>query len=102
MHAVEGLPLREELDLCLGRVDIHVHRVGRHLHVEDASGKFPHHQLIPVRLLQRRLQELGLHRPAIDKEDLIRPAGPGLGGLGDKPLHPQWLSTGTRLAASRP
>ena len=91
MHTVKGLPLREELDLRLGRVDIDVHRMGWHLHMEDTGGKFPHHQLVPICLLQRRLKELGLHRSAIDKEDLIRPAGPGLGGLGDEPLHPAAL-----------
>ena len=51
--------------------------------MEDAGGKFAHHQLIPVGLLQGGDQQPGFHRPVVDEKGLQAPAGPGLGGLGD-------------------
>ena len=50
--------------------------------MEDTGGKFAHHQLIAVGLLQGGDQQPGFDRPVVDEEGLQIPAGAGLGGLG--------------------
>ena len=60
MHTVKRLPFRKELHLRLSRMDIDIHTLKRHLQMQHTGGKPPHHELISIRFLQGRLEELGL------------------------------------------
>ena len=82
VDAVKHRLFAEELYLCLGRVDVHIHGMGRKGQVEHTGGEFAHHQLVAVGLLQGGNQQPGFYRPVVDKEGLKIPAGPGIRGLG--------------------
>ena len=84
VDAVKHCLLREELDLCLGRVDIHIHSICRHIQMQHAGGEFAHHDLIAVSFLQCGHHEPGLNRTSVDKEGLHSAAGTGICRLADE------------------
>ena len=59
IHCGKDLPLSAEFHFRLCGVDIHVHRIEFCLQMEHTGGKFPHHLLILVGLLQRRHHQTG-------------------------------------------
>ena len=87
VHRVKDLLVAAELDLLLGGVYVDIHRVEPGGQVEDAAGKFAHHLLIGVGLLQGGHHGAAFHIPAVDEEVLVAPGAPAAGGQGDKAGH---------------
>ena len=87
VHRVKDLLVAAELDLLLGGVYVDIHRVEPGGQVEDAAGKFAHHLLVGVGLLQGGHHGAALHIPAVDKKVLVAPGAPAAGGQGDKAGH---------------
>ena len=101
VHRAEHPPLAAELHLRLGRVHIHVHRAEPGGQMEDTAGKFAHHLLVLVGLLQGGHHQPGLHLPPIDEEELPVPAGPAAGGLGDEAGHGHALVRAVHLGEAQ-
>ena len=89
VHRVEDLPLREELDLCLGRMDVHVHGLHGHIDLEHAGREAADHDLVAVRLLHGGGKQPRLDVAVIDKEALPGAVAARGGGAGDEAAHAQ-------------
>ena len=89
MHRVEDLPLREELDLRLGRVDVHVHGLHGHIDLEHAGREAADHDLVAVRLLHGGGEQTRLDIAVIDEEALPGAVAARGGGTGDEAAHAQ-------------
>ena len=87
----EHLPVIDELHHRLGWVHVHIHPVLGQGDVEHTAGEAPLHDLVLIGLLQRGGEELGLHKPPVDKEHLHGPVSPAAEGPGDEALHPDTI-----------
>ena len=81
VNGVENIPFPQELHLGFRRMDVDIHRSGRHRHMKHADGESAHHDLIFIGFLQRRRHHPGLDITPVHKEVLIASAAPAGGGL---------------------
>ena len=84
VHRVKHFFFPGEFHLGLGGMDVHVHLRDRQRHVQHAAGEFSFHQLVAVALFQRRRQQLGLDKAAVDEEHLHTAGAAAHEGLGDE------------------
>ena len=70
VYTVKSGFFRKEFYFRFCRVDVHIYGVGRQGQMQHAGRKLAHHDLVAVSFLQRLDQQLGNHRPTVDKEGL--------------------------------
>ncbi|MPM89775.1 hypothetical protein SDC9_136887 [bioreactor metagenome] len=76
VNRVEHLAFALEFHLGFRGVNVYVHRVELGGQVQHAAGKFAHHALVGIGLLQRGGHQAGLHIPSVDEKMLIAPGAP--------------------------
>ena len=82
VHRRVNRPLRSELYLGLGGVDVHIHRIELGSQMEDTAGVLTHHFLVFIGFLQGGGHQGRFHLSPIDKKELPTAAVPAAGGLG--------------------
>ena len=78
-------------------MNVHIHRLHRKVQLQHARRKAPDHELILIRLLQRRREKLRFDKPGIDEKILIRAVAARAGGLGDKAAHRELIPVAVDL-----
>ena len=88
VHQIENIVLVGEAHLGFGRVNIDIHKVGRHLKKQNSSRELALHRSAFERHLHARHHGAVADVAAVDVEILHTPAGAAALGLGDETMDP--------------
>ena len=89
MHRVKNLPFGEKFNLCLCRVNVHIHGLYGHINFQHAGREAAHHDLVAVRLLHGGRKEPGFDKAIVHEKALPAAVAAGSSGLCDKAAHVQ-------------